>query len=84
MEEKTHDEALDYRRLSKTVAHALRHEPHVYELELDEEGWTDVATLLGALRGHAARVKAAGMVRLVTLLPHQPRLAPCLPPPYRR
>ena len=52
MTEQTHDTALDYRRLSKTVAHALRHEPHLYELELDKEGWTDVTTLLGALRGH--------------------------------
>jgi len=33
---------LDLVRLSKTVAHALRHEPWLYELELDEEGWTPV------------------------------------------
>ena len=37
-------------RLSKTLAHALRHAPHEYELELDDEGWVPVATVLAALR----------------------------------
>ncbi len=36
--------------LSKVVSHALRHEPWLYELELDDEGWTSVADLLTALR----------------------------------
>lgn len=36
-------------RLSKRMSHALRHEPWLYELELDEEGWTPVADLLAAL-----------------------------------
>lgn len=37
--------------LSKAVSHALRHEPWLYELELDGEGWTSVDALLAALRG---------------------------------
>lgn len=37
-------------RLSKTVSHALRHEPWLYELELDEAGWTAIDPLLDALR----------------------------------
>jgi len=37
-------------QLSKTVSHALRHEPWLYELELSEEGWVEVASLLAALR----------------------------------
>jgi putative RNA 2'-phosphotransferase len=37
-------------QLSKTVSHALRHEPWLYELELDEEGWVPVEELLDALR----------------------------------
>jgi len=41
---------MDYMRLSKTVAHALRHDPWLYELELDEEGWTSIESLLAALR----------------------------------
>jgi putative RNA 2'-phosphotransferase len=31
------------------MAHALRHQPWLYELELDEEGWTPVADLLAGL-----------------------------------
>ena len=46
---------VDERRLSKIVAHALRHEPWLYELELDDEGWTPVGALLMGLRGHGQR-----------------------------
>jgi putative RNA 2'-phosphotransferase len=42
--------AIDLTHLSKTVAHALRHAPWLYELELDAAGWTPVAALLHALR----------------------------------
>ncbi len=42
----------DYRRLSRTIAHALRHAPWLYELELDDEGWVPVDDLLDALRRH--------------------------------
>ncbi|SRR5579871_5127167 len=36
--------------LSRTVSHALRHEPWLYELELDDAGWVGVDALLAALR----------------------------------
>jgi putative RNA 2'-phosphotransferase len=42
--------SIDLTRLSKTLAHALRHAPWLYELELDDAGWTPVAALLQALR----------------------------------
>lgn len=32
------------------ISHALRHEPWLYELELDEEGWVTVEQLLDSLR----------------------------------
>jgi putative RNA 2'-phosphotransferase len=35
--------------LSRAVSHALRHEPWLYELELDKEGWAPVDQLLEAL-----------------------------------
>jgi putative RNA 2'-phosphotransferase len=36
--------------LSRAVSHALRHEPWLYELELDVEGWTSIDALVEALR----------------------------------
>lgn len=41
---------MDYKQLSKKVAHALRHAPEQYGLTLDDEGWTPVVDLLAALR----------------------------------
>ena len=38
------------KQLSKTIAHALRHQPYLYELELDNEGSVDVDDLLAGLR----------------------------------
>ena len=40
-------------RLSRMVAHALRHRPERYGLKLDRDGWVEVETLAGALAGHA-------------------------------
>lgn len=40
--------------ISRTLAHALRHEPWLYELELDAEGWTPVEAVLAALREERA------------------------------
>ncbi len=35
--------------ISKIISHALRHEPWIYELELDSEGWVPIAELITAL-----------------------------------
>ncbi|MCK9386193.1 MAG: RNA 2'-phosphotransferase [Nevskia sp.] len=40
----------NFSEISRIVSHALRHEPWVYELALDSEGWVQVETLLLALR----------------------------------
>ena len=42
--------SINYKRLSKTVAYALRHDPARYGLQLDAEGWVPVDDLLAALR----------------------------------
>jgi putative RNA 2'-phosphotransferase len=42
--------SINYTQLSRVVAHALRHQPYIYELELDEEGWVQAEDLLIALR----------------------------------
>lgn len=41
---------MNWSKLSKTISHALRHEPWLYELELDNEGWVPIAHLLVSLR----------------------------------
>lgn len=46
--------AKDLRNLSRAVSHALRHEPRLYELELDDAGWVSVESLLAALRSQRA------------------------------
>lgn len=40
---------MDYKRLSKTISYALRHHPEKFGLSLDEEGWTDVTTLINSI-----------------------------------
>jgi putative RNA 2'-phosphotransferase len=45
-------------RLSKRMSHALRHAPWLYELELDEAGWTSVADLLAALKVSRAQLES--------------------------
>lgn len=37
-------------QISRTMSHALRHEPWLYELEPDAEGWVPLAALVEALR----------------------------------
>jgi putative RNA 2'-phosphotransferase len=37
--------------LSRVVSHALRHEPWLFELELDDAGWVGVDELIAAIRG---------------------------------
>jgi putative RNA 2'-phosphotransferase len=36
--------------ISRVMSHALRHEPWLYELELDDEGWASIDSLIEALR----------------------------------
>jgi hypothetical protein len=40
----------NYTDLSRIASHALRHEPWLYELELDHEGWTSIVALLDGIR----------------------------------
>ena len=41
---------IDFFLLSKFVSHALRHEPWLYGLKVDDRGWVSVQDLLVALR----------------------------------
>jgi putative RNA 2'-phosphotransferase len=58
----------DVNNLSRSVSHALRHEPWLYELELDAQGWTAVDGLLLALRKERpawADLTEADLVRMI-------------------
>lgn len=59
---------LPHQQVSKVVAHALRHEPWQYELELDAEGWVPVSELLDALHSHGpawAHLQVADLARMI-------------------
>jgi putative RNA 2'-phosphotransferase len=55
-------------QLSRTLSHALRHEPWRYELELDEEGWADIDQVLLALREQAGRWKDLDRAQLEAVI----------------
>lgn len=58
---------MDLLKLSKEVSYALRHAPHEYELELDEEGWVDINQLLESLRQahHWRDIQAKDLIRMI-------------------
>lgn len=54
--------------LSRAASHALRHQPWLYELELDEEGWAPVDQLLTALREKGGDWEAVDRAALERML----------------
>lgn len=55
--------------LSRVASHALRHEPWQYELELDDEGWASIESVLAALRGEHTEwqeLAEADLVRMIS------------------
>lgn len=56
--------------MSRTVSHALRHAPWLYELELDSEGWVNINTLLSALRSEAAQWENLSEIDLAQMISH--------------
>lgn len=40
---------INFLQLSKTLLHALRHDPGYYGVELDDEGWVDIVALVSAM-----------------------------------
>src|SRR5262245_62760627 len=55
-------------KLSRAVSHALRHEPWLYELELDEAGWVPAAALLTALRSENLSWRSVSEVDLAQMI----------------
>jgi putative RNA 2'-phosphotransferase len=58
----------DLSNLSRAISHALRHEPWLYELELDEQGWAPVESIVIALRRERrelANLEEADLVHMI-------------------
>lgn len=51
---------IDLTALSKAVSNALRHEPWVYELTLDDGGWVPVGDLLVTTQARIRFAKVCG------------------------
>ncbi|MBN2306027.1 MAG: RNA 2'-phosphotransferase [Anaerolineae bacterium] len=60
--------SINYKRLSKTIARALRHAPGDYGLELDSEGWTPVEDLLTTLRKRRREWRALSEADLAQMI----------------
>jgi putative RNA 2'-phosphotransferase len=54
--------------LSRLVSHALRHQPWLYELELDDEGWVPVDQLIEAIREQGGEWAAVDRAALEQML----------------
>ncbi|ARU59174.1 phosphotransferase KptA/Tpt1 [Oleiphilus messinensis] len=55
-------------KLSRTVAHALRHAPEIYGLKLDEFGWVDLTQLIHALKNkdqHWSNISTEDLIQIV-------------------
>lgn len=59
--------SIDFIQLSKTVAHALRHEPQSYNLNLDNEGWVLLSDLVIALNSKGIQVDEFCINKMVEL-----------------
>ncbi|MGH7930466.1 MAG: RNA 2'-phosphotransferase, partial [Candidatus Binatia bacterium] len=64
---------MSYTELSRLVSHALRHEPWVYELEIDENGWVPVSELLDAIRGLGPSWERVSYGDLVNMMSSSPK-----------
>lgn len=54
--------------LSRTVSHALRHDPGAYGVDLDADGWVGVTELLDAIGRAKPRLAGAGEQQLRDIL----------------
>lgn len=60
----------DFIQISRMVSHALRHEPWLYELELDADGWAEVEAVLAALREERAEWRDLSVDDLAAMIRH--------------
>ncbi len=60
--------SIDLKRLSKTMAYALRHHPEEFNLRLDGEGWVWQEELLAALRQRRSEWRQLSMDDLAAVI----------------
>lgn len=60
-----------HRQLSKALAHALRHAPEAYQIELDAQGWVDCDLLIEALKRHNRRWRGLDRAQLEAMVDAQ-------------
>lgn len=65
--------AVSLNELSRTVSLILRHEPWLYELELDEQGWVPINALLGAIRTKGALWQSVERADLIQMIEKSPK-----------
>ncbi len=58
----------DLTKLSRTVSHALRHEPSLYGLELDSCGWVHMIDLVVSLRRLRAEWRQLGENEIIEMI----------------
>lgn len=63
----------DFTRLSKAVSHALRHQPWLYDLEIDAHGWARVDDLLAALRRESTEWVDLDLADLEAMIAESPK-----------
>jgi putative RNA 2'-phosphotransferase len=56
--------------ISKAISHALRHEPWLYELELDEEGWVALSDVVSALQKQGPAWEALDGADIIRAIEH--------------
>lgn len=59
--------SIDFIQLSKTVSHALRHEPQSYNLNLDNHGWVLLSDLVIGLNSKGILVDEIDIIKMVEL-----------------
>ena len=59
----------DRTRYSKFLSYVLRHKPESIGIELDRQGWTDIATLLDRARAHGKKLTRAMLDEVVETNP---------------
>ncbi len=56
---------MDNAKLSKIISHALRHEPHLYNLTLDIDGWVSLSDLIISLNNKGLNVNNETIIDMV-------------------